>query len=352
MMIHKAASLMQGMAAGGSSHKAMKTDPRSIMAIDVSPFGRSLALLPAMRAIRAAYPKTFITIAASKGICELLAVTGLVDQTIELGAIRSSDGGRGGALKRLFQLARRAHRLEFDLVLDFAPRMESQMLSRVIVRARTVTPSKLHRVVDLLWGNRSAGDKSDYSNVLGQIGIKMSAERYALELPAEENDQFEKLLAKHGSRGGEPIVLLYSAGKEGHAGWPVESFGETAARLAGNFGARIIVADEPGDKTFTAKISGLLPKGAIKIAEPRALALAAAVARASLVITDEPGLAQMAAEFSTPVLEVADSATPSAISKTHRIVCAASKARVTTDEVYEIACDLLQDSRSFSLFDR
>lgn len=332
----------------------MNQEPRSILAVDISPFGRSLALLPAMRAIRAAYPKTFITVAASDGACELLAATGLVDKTIELGVIRSSDGGRAGALKRLFQLARRARRLEFDLVIDFAPRIESQMLSRVIVRARTVTPSKLHRVVDLLWGYRGqdAGDWSDYSSVLNQMGIGASAERFGLELPAEENDQFEKLLAKHGSRGGEPIVLLYSAGKEGHAAWPVESFGETGARLANNFGARVIAVDEPLDKGFTAKVSGLLPKGAIRMAEPRALALAAGVARASLVITDEPGLAQMAVGFSTPVLEVSDSNKASPASKTHKIVYGASKARVTCDEVYEVACLLLQDSRSFSLFER
>ena len=329
-------------------------EPRSILAIDASPFGRSLALLPVLRAIRAAHPKTFITVAACKGICEILAATGLADESIELGVIKSSDVARRGAVKRLFQLMRRARRYDVDLVLDFSPKMESQILTRLVVRARTLTPSKLPNVADLLFGKRSRreDETSDYASVMRQMKLDGAEGGLAIELPAEENAQFEKFLAKNGSRGGEPIVLIYSAGREGPSAWPVASFGEVGTRLANNFGARIIAADEPADKAFTGDVIPLLPKGAIKLAEPRAMTLAAAVARASLVITDEQGLAQMAADMRTPALEISDGPPQSAIRKSHRIIHGAARARITPDEVYEIACELLQDSRSASLFQR
>ncbi|HXG93642.1 MAG TPA: hypothetical protein VNN73_14955 [Blastocatellia bacterium] len=324
-------------------------EPRAILAIAVSPFGQALTLLPAMRAIRAAYPRAFIAVATSKGLCELLAASGLVDETIELGVIKSPE--TGGGLKRLFRLMKRARRSDFDTVLDFAPRVETQVIARLVVRARTVTPSRLPHVIEIFTGKSARrDDESAYRSVLRQLGLEMNDARFGFDLPEEENAQFEKLLARKGSRGGEPIVLLYGSGAAG--GWPVESFGEIAARLANNFGARIVVADEPGDKTFTDALSALLPQGAIRLAEPRALTVTAAAARASLVITDDAGFARLAAYFRAPVLEIADEPRASLSSPAHRIAQAASRARVTTDEVYEIACEMIQDIRSASLFQR
>jgi ADP-heptose:LPS heptosyltransferase len=313
-------------------------------------------LLPAIRALRAAYPKTFIAVATSKGTCELLTATGLVDEAIDLGIIKhSSEGGFANAFKRGARLFGRARRSDFDLVIDFSPRLETQMLSRFVMRSRTITPSRMPQVIETLLGiksRRAQGQAASYESVLRQLGIEMSDAQFAIALPAEEHDQFEQVLAKRGSRGGEPIVVLYASNPASSGGWPVESFGEMAARLSHNFGARVIAADEPSDETFTEAISALLPQTAIKIAEPRALELAAAIARASLVITDERGLAELAIEMGTPVLEISDDSAAKSSSKAHRVVQGSSRARVATDEVYEIACEMLQASRSETLFRR
>ncbi|HVG22158.1 MAG TPA: hypothetical protein VNI02_24190, partial [Blastocatellia bacterium] len=131
----------------------MSYQPRSILVADMSPFGRSLFLLPAIRSLRAAYPKTFIAVATSAGTCQLLEATGLIDEAIDLGVIKaSSDGSYAGALKRAARLYRRARRLQFDLVIDFSPRLETQALFRFIVRARTITPSRMPRVIEMLLG--------------------------------------------------------------------------------------------------------------------------------------------------------------------------------------------------------
>ncbi|MGA9769870.1 MAG: hypothetical protein WBV94_12570 [Blastocatellia bacterium] len=322
----------------------MRHQPNSILAIEASPFGRSIGLLPVIRRLRASFPSAYIAVATSTGACELLTAVGLVDEAIDLGVIKSSDGGAGSAVKRFAQLFRRARRRDYDLVLDFAPRLETQMLSRLVVRARTITPSRLPHVIEMLLG--SSKKTPDYENVLKQIGVDGSDARLVISLPDEEHAQFERLLERNGSRGGEPIIVLYAAGD----GWPVESFGEIGQRLANNFGARVIAVDEPSDKSFTESTGGLLPQTAIRIASPRALELAAAIARASLMITDEPGLARMAADMGTPVIEIAEARSGSRPAKPHRVVSGSSRGRVPTDDVYEIACEVIQDSRSASLF--
>lgn len=313
-------------------------------------------MLPAIRALRAAYPKTFIAVATSTGASELLTATGLADEAIDLGVIKASgDGSYSGALKRAARLFRGARRFDFDLVIDFSPRLETQMLFRFAVRARTITPSRMPHMIEMLLGGharRGRGQAGDYESALRQLGIAMDDAQFAIRLPNEEHAQFEQVLSKRGSRGGEPIVVLYAANPAGPGGWPVEAFGEMAVRLSHNFGARLVAADEPSDKSFTEAVSALLPQTAIRLAEPRALELTAAVARASLVITDEGGLAQVAIEMGTPVIEISDNSDARPPSKSHRVVPGSSRARVTTDEVYEVACEMLQCSRSASLFRR
>ena len=332
---------------------------RSILAIDISPFGQSLSLLPVMRALRTSYPKAFLVAAAPSGTCELLSACGHVDDTIPLGVVKLPDRGNAGALKRLVGLVRRSRRYSFDLVLDFSPRLETQIVSRLVLRARVFTPSKLPRVIGMLLelggASSSAGrpTRSDYTSVLQQAGVEMGDARLAITTPVEEDARFEHRLASSGSRGGELLVLLYASKPESGRGWPVEAFGEIGTRLANNFNARIIAGDEPSDHAFTGAVSAWLPPGAIKLAEPRAIELLAAIARASIVITDEQAIAQVASELSTPVIEIADTITTAAAwSTTHRIAQGSSRRNVSTDEVYEIAGEMIQESRSPSLFQR
>ena len=322
--------------------------PRAILAIDTAPFGDSLSLLPAIRALRIGLPQTFVAVAATTGVNELLAALRLADERVDLGVIKPRQGGDG--LKRLARLFKRARHREYDLVLDFSPKLDTQVLSRFIMRARTVMPARLPRLMDMLIGDVRSGSGS-YEAVLRQIGVELRDERLGIIVPADEHAQFESLLERSGSRGGEPIVILYAADAGHEGGWPVAAFGETGQRLANAFGARLIALDEPGDEAFTKAVGALLPKSAIKVAAPRTLQFAAAVARASLVVTDAHGAAQMANDLCTPVIEITENQSASrAASDFHRLVRGPSRGRVRTDEVYELACTLIQSSRSAQLF--
>lgn len=328
-----------------TNEPSMLYPSRSILAIDISPFGRSLALLPAMKIVREAYSNAFIAVAASTGVCELLLNAGLVTETIDLGVIKPNGGP---SFKKVVRLLRNARRFDFDLVVDFAPKPETQFLSRLVLRARTITPSRLPLVIEFLAGAglRRGGERAaDYESVLRKLGLKAGGNRIAISPTPADNARFEELLSRNGSRGGEPVVVLYTAGRAD--GWPVASFAEIAQRLTSNFNARVVPADEPGDRTFTSALEPFLPKTAIKLTEPRALELMAAVARASVLITDEPNLAEAASGMGAPVIDVAALSRAGSHSvRGPQAVC------VTTDEVYEEACEILQESRSAWLFRR
>src|SRR5690349_2321537 len=168
----------------------MRQSPRAILAIDTTPFARSLQLLTAVRALRIEFPQTFIAVAAPTGTSQLLMVGGLADEAIDLGVIKSQQGGDG--LKRLTRLFKRVRHRDYDLVLDFSPKVDTQVLSRFVLSARTVTPARLPRVIDLLMGGARRGNGvGGYESVLQQVGVELRDERLRLIIPPDEHDQFE-----------------------------------------------------------------------------------------------------------------------------------------------------------------
>jgi len=331
---------------------------QSMLAIDASPFGSGLGLLPTIQALRASYPRSTIVAATSTGICELLSAAGLIDEAIDLGVIKPSDRRLTSSLRRFTRVLRGARRFSVDLVLDFSARLETQIASRVFLRTRTVTPIRLPRSIEEMLTRSARADRdfsllSDYRSVLRQTGIELNDARTVFASSDEENSRFEKRLAKSGSRGGELIALCYASDANDSSGWPAVAFAELAVRLTNNLGSRIVLADEPGDQSFSDSTSGLLPISAIKLVRPRTVELIAAIARASIVITDDPGLANAGSELGTPVVEISGRHShPKARPGSHRIIEGSSRKRISADEVYEAACELIQDTRSPSLFYR
>ena len=334
----------------------MPYHPRSILAIDDSPFCRSLAVLPALKALKAAYPQARLVVAASRATCEILAVTGLAS-LIDLGALKAGDRGRGFALKSLIRLVRVARRETFDLVLDFSAGVETQIACRLIPHVRLVRPSRLRSLADVFFGGRGrpsrAGDHAaECANVIGQLGLEPESSDSGVFVPVEGHKLFEELLVRHGSRGGEPLVILYGSSATALRGGIVACMSEVAVRLANNFGARIVAVDEPSNRTFTDRISSSLPPRSIKLVSPHALEAAAAIARASMVITDDPELVNMTSGFRTPMLEVRDAGLRVHTSTAADRVVSGPSGNSLADDVFEEACRMLQASRFPSLFQR
>ncbi len=312
-------------------------------------------MLPAMQALREAFPNTFIQSASSKGISELLAVFHLSDETIDLGVIKPTEQGYGSAVSRLLRLMRATNRNDFDIVVDFAPRLETQIASRLGWRTRPVTPAKLSNLIDGLLKRKPAfadDHAGDCAVALKKIGVNSIADCFAFPLTNEDSHRFEEVLKRAGFRGAEPVVVLYTSQAEATQKWPLEKFSEIAFRLANNFDARIVAVDEPFTSEFTKAIKTSLPKKAITVSAPGAIDFLSAFARASLVITDERGVAKTARDLHAPVIELAVEASPFAESTSHRVLRSSSRPRISTDEVYEAACEIIQEGRTLSLFQR
>ncbi|MBI3650227.1 MAG: glycosyltransferase family 9 protein [Acidobacteria bacterium] len=333
----------------------MQNEPRSILVVDTSRFGVAVLALPALQALRQQFPHTYILTATTRGLSELLKAFQLADEVVDLGLIKPAEQSYAKAVKRLAQLLQATRRRDFDYVCDFAPRLETQMAARLGWRTRHLTPSRYTHLLDFFF-KRDAVPGTDHAEecatVVKKIGIRAIAQRFAFVLPMEGHQRFEELLKRHGSRGAEPLVVLYASQCGAARQWSVAQFGEIAVRLVNNFAARVVVLDEPFGNDGTRTLKALLPKGSIVLAAPRAMDFLAALGRASLVITDERGIAKTASDLDAPVIELADSPSPYAALASYRVLRASSLNRITTDAVYEAAAAMIQEGRTMSLFRR
>jgi len=109
------------------------------------------------------------------------------------------------------------------------------------------------------------------------------------------------------------------------------------------------VADIPYTSDFTAAMLPLLPKDAIKLRSPRAVEVVAAIARATMVVTDDSGIARFAARLGTPAIDMAGADS----TRFGDLVFGVNgNTLATTDEVFNVACEVMQKSRTATLFQR
>jgi ADP-heptose:LPS heptosyltransferase len=304
---------------------------RAILVLDLTPFGKSVGLIPAVRSLRSAYPNALVVAAASTGTCQLLMAARLADDTIELGL-----GRRPGTGRALFAILRRTRHTHFDLVLDFSPHVATQLIGRLILRSRVVTPVNGTKLLAGLLAGMGLNIEqparlSRYESLLQQLGIELRDPRIRVLSSRDEDQRFEEKLARGGSSGAEPLVVLQSAAAGYGDEWPSVRFLELASRLANNFGVRCVAADEPGSSAFTSSLGAGLPTGSIILERADVLQLGSALARASVVVTDNSGVARFAEELGAPVV---------------------STRLRTADQVFDEVAETLQANRSEALFKR
>jgi ADP-heptose:LPS heptosyltransferase len=269
----------------------------------------------------------------------------LIDKPVSLGAIKPSHKGIGSGLLRLIRLSRSVGGNEIDLVLDFSPGVAT-LLYGLTRRAKIVTPvaGRRKRSAGPSAGKRPGRNgRASYQSVLDQLDLSTDISTWSHVPMPQESSRFEESLARSGFKGGEPLLLLYTAETGWSRSWPTHNYAELAIRMQSSYGVRVVAADVPYSSDFTGSIGTLLPKEAIKLRAPRAGELVAAVARSSLLVTDDSGVAGMAGGLGTPVIDVGNPG-----SSNDRGPGGTDNRDI--EAVYEQACHLLLTSRTGGLF--
>lgn len=274
--------------------------------------GDLLLLIPALRALRAAFPRARIDFIGLPWARELLARFGYTDDFLEFPGWPGIPEVPVEA-DRLAAFLVRVRQRRYDLALQFHGNGAVSNGFLAALGARLTVgyyPADGHGLRPDL-GQPYPEDLPEVLrclNLLTLLGVRPRGA--ALEFPLHPADRAEAA-ARLGpaDQPGRPLVVIHPGARPPARRWPAERFAALARRLRAD-GLTVVVVGGPGDRETLAAVRAHLDPAVPVIADLSLGGLAALLARATLFIGNDSGPAHLAVAVDTPSLRLFGPADP------------------------------------------
>ncbi|HMF56796.1 MAG TPA: glycosyltransferase family 9 protein [Pyrinomonadaceae bacterium] len=339
----------------------MSFDPRNILVIDFGQLGDVVLSLPALSAIRVRFPRARITVAVGKSCAPVVEMSGYANKTLAVDRVGLRDGPKPLSIWKIIQIVKAVRREQFDFVIDLHSLSETNLLGFLSGAPKRLYARRPNRSLDFLANfstrppvedqKRHAVDR--YLDVLAPLGVKDAPRVPKLKTRAEDNADVERMLKKEKADAGTPLVGLFPGAGHPSRRWPLERFAELADSFVRNDGLRVIVFAGPEEQSFIKEVRTKFPRNAIIFDRLTLPQLASALARLSVLVSNDTGPMHIAAAVGTSVTLLLDGRAPESylpVEGRHNIVRGGTIDEVTTDEVYAASRELLVSERMASLF--
>jgi heptosyltransferase-2 len=282
--------------------------PRRILVRLPNWVGDALMATPALRALRHAHPEAEISVAAGASLALLLGGLSSVDRW------RAKEGS---GVRALVRHARELAASSFDwavLLPDSVHVALAPWLARVPVRAGYARdPLRRAVLTCALEPPRADGKRlpismiDRYLRVTRALGCQDAGIELDLPLDARAVDRVAERIALAGVGESEPLVVVTPGASFGASKlWPPEHFAAACVGLRKGLGLRAILAPGPGEESVARAIAAHADASSLVLEEPVTTLpeLAALIARAKLVLTNDTGPRHMAVALGTPVISL------------------------------------------------
>ncbi len=274
---------------------------RSILIIRLGALGDLVHALPAVAAIRAAWPDARIDWLVDGRYAALLELVPVIDRTIIM-------GGRDG--KPLLPVIRALRRERYDLAVDFQGLLKSAVLARLAGARETAgfIPGQLREpLAGLFYTRRVPADDSGHVvrknlSLVAALGVGVRGISSPLTMtPSALPGQVRRLL-KIGT--GDRFAVINPGAGWPNKQWPADRFGAIASHLSEKHGMPSTVTWGPGEQAL-AGIVAAASSGAAQVAPETSVSDLVELARSAAVfIAGDTGPMQLAAAVGTPVVGV------------------------------------------------
>lgn len=298
--------------AGDDSNPAGRTDPRSILVIELWQIGDVVLVTRFLRALRKCFPNARISLLGKSHASELLAESGLVDEVIvaELPWTRPANKYSPRLYDRQFlaSLIRGLRARRFDVSFDARMDIRSNVLVALIAPQRRIgfrhgggdwlltdavplDPRKNHKV-------------DDWLALLPVAGCNLPAERDCLLRTTEEERERARLtLAALLPRDGR-TVAIHPGGSHAGKRWPLDSF----MLLANELGIRgfnvIALVDPSGYGAELGSVHGVVTFS------PGIREMMAILERCDVLVCNDSGPMHVAAALGVPTVAIFERGEP------------------------------------------
>jgi len=336
-------------------------DPRNILVIHFGQLGDVVLGLPAFRAIRQRFPHARITAAVGKPANEVVAMSGYADEIYEVDRVSLRDGNKLISIGRIIKFVRRVRQAKFDFVIDLHSLSETNLLGYLSGAPHRLYSRRPGRSLDYLANFRprppleetSTHVTDRYLDVLTSLDIHNASKVPIIKTSPAGDFAIDALLKKEKAQSGELLVGLFPGAGNPTRKWPLEHYAQLADHLIRNDRVRVLVFAGPEEREMIPHMRTLFPPNTIFFDRLTIPQLVSAQARLTVLISNDTGPAHLAAAVGAPVIVIHDSPTPGSFvvrGEQHRLICGPKITKITVDEVYQAAHELLALSRTNSLF--
>ncbi len=313
--------------------------PRRILIKAVNWLGDVVMTLPAMRAIRRAFPDAHLAVLIKKELASFFDGAQWVDEVIPY----SVAGGLGGLndRRKIVGTVRSRH---FDLAVLMPNSFESALwvtAAGVPRRAGYSIDARGAMLTHKAAPPRDALDGHQIRYWLAMVretlGIEGDVEDLAISADANHLAKMREYLAQHRRHSAAPLIAMAPAAAYGPAKeWPAAKFAAVIDALAERVGAECVLVGAPAERARCEEVAALSSRGALVSAGQTNIGeLIALLALASAFVGNDSGCMHLASALGIPTVAIFGSTNPLRTGPTkgnsrviwHRLECSPCLAR-------------------------
>jgi heptosyltransferase II len=270
--------------------------------------GDAVMTLPALDALRDAFPSRFIAVLAKPWVAPLYEHHPAVDRVLLLEKGEGMLRGLGGTIRCIRMLRRN----QFDLAILFQNAFEAALLTfsaGVPLRVGYRTDGRglllthgISRSRELLQVHQT----EYYLSILRGMGWTGESRAPKLYVSAADRDAADAILLKQGILEGELLLGLGPGAIFGGAKrWPAERFAQIGDTAAREWGARVVIFGSATEKEICGRVRAAMQGPALDLSGQTSLGVAMGlVERCSFFTTNDSGLMHIAAALKVPTVAV------------------------------------------------
>jgi ADP-heptose:LPS heptosyltransferase len=282
--------------------------PRRIVVFRALQLGDMLCAVPALRALRAAAPAAHIALIGlpwARAFVERYAE--LVDELIVFpGALGFPEQPETNDGLPAFFAAVRDRRFDLAIQLHGSGGVANDLLRELGARADAgfVQPDERPRAGCFIDWPDELPEPERYLALMSALGAPACGRGLSFPLTEQDRDEYSALRALHGIEA-QRLVLVHPGAQLPSRRWGAERFAAVADQLAAD-GWQIAITGTTAEAPLTGAVLGAMSAPALHLAGTTSLgALAALVADARLVVSNDTGISHIAAALKTASVVVA-----------------------------------------------
>ncbi len=278
------------------------TGRKRILIVNVNWIGDVIFSTPFIKAIRDAYPDSYIACLLHPRCAEILKGSPRIDEII----IYDEEGEHKGIIGKLM-LVLYLRKIRFDIAFILHRSFTKALLTFLAgIKERVGYPTKnrsflLTRTIGL--PDEEVHKVEYFLGLARGSGIKVSESSYEFFVKDADRESVKKLLKKHEVADKDRLIILCPGGNWGPKRWPKKSFASLADMLAEKLNAKIVLSGAIKDSALVEEIKSMMKSSpVVSCGHTTIKELGALLERADLVVANDSGPMHLAVAMKSRVI--------------------------------------------------